>query len=250
MPLTGHISQLDHLYWNTDLPVAEIAERLGLPANQLSLYTTPQPAGVQCYLCHADLAFTSRSSRNGQRPRCRSCGCTRRHPDAERRNVARHGAERWQELPANGSVILARHGHFDIGFAIEHCLDALARAGRGWDERSIVLLTDADRSPDAVVAALEEFDAGVLAVGSLCDLGATQTERLQVLFRVTTDGWWVVAGSDVEIQHRVTSYDLQLREHADDTEWPEDYYMSGDERPFADRLINATASFRNHRVAG
>jgi hypothetical protein len=48
MPLTGHISQLDHLYWNTDLSVAEIAERLGLPANQLNLYTTPQPAGVQC----------------------------------------------------------------------------------------------------------------------------------------------------------------------------------------------------------
>ena len=126
MPLTGHISQLDHLYWNTDLPVAEIAERLGLPANQLSLYTTPQPAGVQCHLCHADLAFTSRSQRNGQRLRCRTCGCTRRHPEADRRHAARHRVERWRELPANGSVILARHGHHNVGLAIESCLDALA----------------------------------------------------------------------------------------------------------------------------
>ncbi len=248
MPLTGHISQLDHLYWNTDLPVAEIAERIGLPANQLSLYATPQPAGVQCYLCHADLAFTSRSQRNGQRLRCRTCACTRRHPDADRRHAARHQAERWQELPAKGSVILVRHGH-DVGHAVENCLDALARAGRGWDQRSIVLLTDADRSPDAVVAALEEFEAGVLAVSSLCDLGATQTERLQVLFRVTNEGWWVVAGSDAEMQHRVTSYDLELREHDEDSEWPGDY-MNDYERPFADRLINATASFRNHSVAG
>jgi hypothetical protein len=124
VPLTGHISQLDHLYWNTDLPVAEIAERLGLPASQLSLYTTPQPAGVQCYLCRADLAFTSRSQRNGQRLRCRTCACTRRHPEADRRHAARERLERWQELPANGSVILVHQGHFDVGFAVESCLDA------------------------------------------------------------------------------------------------------------------------------
>ena len=249
MPLTGHISQLDHLYWNTDLSVAEIAERLGLPASQLSLYTTPQPSGVRCYLCHADLAFTSRSQRNGQRLRCRTCECTRRHPDADRRHAARQRVERWQDLPANGSVILVRHDHHDVGFAVESCLDALARAGRGWDQRSIVLLTDADRSPDAVVAALAEFDAGVLAVSSICDFGATQTERLPVLFRVTNEGWWVVAGSDVQMQHRVTAYDLELRERHDHSEWPDDD-MSSYESPFADRLVNATASFRNHRVAG
>lgn len=252
MPLTGQISQLDHLYWNTDLRVAEIAERLGLPSPQLSLYTTPQPAGVQCYLCHADLAFTSRAQRNGQRLRCRTCGCSRRHPDADLRHAARERIEQWQVLPANGSVILVRQCHHNLGLAIESCLDALARAGRGWDQRSIALLTDADRNPDAVVSALEEFDAGVLAVTSLCDLGATQTERLQTLFRVTNQGWWVVAANDVQMQHRITSYDLELRhDEGIDSEWPEDYALKGDpERPFAERLINATASYLNRRVAG
>ena len=59
----------------------------------------------------------------------------------------------------------------------------------------------------------------------------------------------MLAGSDVQMQHLITSNDLELREHDDDSESPDDY-KSGYESPFADRLINATASFRNHRVAG
>jgi hypothetical protein len=144
-----------------------------------------------------------------------------------------------------------RHSHHNVGLAIESCLEALARAGRGWDQHSIVLLSDADRSPDALLAALEKFNAGVLAVTSLCDLGATQTERLQTLFRVTTQGWWVVAANDVQMQHRITSYDLELSEDHDESEWPEDHGLTGGfERPFAERLVNATASYWNPRIVG
>ena len=83
-PSLVDLAKLDRLYWHTDLPVATVAGRVGLPSRSLHQHVTPLPAGVACYRCGDPLVFTSRSERDGQRLRCRTCGCSRRSPHGRR----------------------------------------------------------------------------------------------------------------------------------------------------------------------
>jgi hypothetical protein len=215
-------AKLDRFYWHTDLTVATVARRVGLPSRRLDQHVTPLPAGVACYRCGDPLVFTSRSQRDGQRLRCRACGCSRRSPN-ERRD-----RRRWPRPPlglVGQSLILVRDGHHDLGWVIESCLDALAEAGAPWDGRSLVVVSADDVRPATVLDALRPHHAGVVAVDSLCDLAGTQTERLQVLFDLTRAGWRVIAANDHRVSRALTAHYL------DDLD------------TWSDPLIDATASF-------
>jgi hypothetical protein len=181
---------LDDLYWHTDLPVGEIAERLDLPARGLHRHVTPLDAGVTCYRCHRALTYSSRSDRDSWRLRCGHCGTTRANP---RSRSARPSIDR---PAAVGGTILVRDGR-DIGLSIDDCIGALATAGLAWDQQSLIVLGGRAGDGHDAVEALRAATPGTLAVASLCDLAATQTERLQALFLLTSLRWRVVAAHDV-----------------------------------------------------
>src|SRR5262245_17385402 len=101
------LANLDQLYWHTDLPVATVAAQVGLPTGSLHTHVTPLPAGVACYRCGEPLLFTSRSTRDGQRLRCRACGCSRRSP-TEREH--RRRSKRRPLGLVGQSLILVRDG--------------------------------------------------------------------------------------------------------------------------------------------
>jgi hypothetical protein len=220
-PSMVDLANLDRLYWHTELPVAAVAGRIGLPARNLHRHVTPIPSGVSCYRCGEPLLFTSRTQRDGQRLRCSSCACSRRSPNE-------WGNRRQRERPplvlVGQSLILVRDGHHDLGWVIESCLDALAEAGAPWDGRSLVVLPADDVRPSAVLDALDPLDAGVVAVDSLGELAGTQTERLQVLFALTRAGWRVIAANDHRLDRALTARHLDRLD-----EW-------------SDPLIEATAS--------
>ena len=192
---------LDQLYWHTELTVADVARRVGLPARRLHQHVTPISAGVACYRCGDALTFSSRSQRDGERLRCSGCGSSRRNPS--------HSSRRRSGNPplgvVGGSMILVRESERDPGWAIESCVDALADAGVPWDGCSLVVLPDGDANPDAVVNALAASEPGVVAIDSLLDLAGSQTERLQVLFALTRTGWRVLAAHDVRADQPMTA---------------------------------------------
>ncbi len=229
----ANVANLDRLYWHSELPLAVIARRVGLPARNLHQHVTPIPAGVTCYRCREPLVFTSRSQRDGQRLRCRECGCSHRSPNE--RGHRRRSKQRPLE-PVGRSLILVRDGRHDLGWVIESCIDALARAGAPWDGSSLEVLPAGDGRPAAVLDALGAHDAGVVAVESLCDLAGTQTERLQVLFDLTRTGWRVIAARDYRVERVLTA------RHLDDLDEGEDL------ETWSEPLIDATASFGRLRL--
>jgi hypothetical protein len=211
-------------------------------------HVTPLPAGVLCYRCRAPLTFTSRAQRGGYRLRCTNCGCSRRNPNDRGR--------RWAPHPPFGvvgkSVIAVRDGERDLGLVIDGCVDALADASAPWDGNSLVVVPGDDGRPEALIEALATFEPVAVAVGSLCDLAGTQTERLQVLFDLTRVGWRVIAATDYRVAHAVTSRHLDHLDEYDDGEDldEDDPRWWGDwdgPRSLSGRLINATASTSVHR---
>ncbi|MET0325532.1 MAG: hypothetical protein ABW219_09940 [Ilumatobacteraceae bacterium] len=243
MPEHPNQSEIDRLYWETDVHVADAATALGLPARSMHQYVTPLPAGVRCYRCSTDLSFTSRTQRDGQRLRCGRCGCSRRNPNPKHQPRHRDGAS---DLALVGqSVIVVREGGRELGMAIEACIEALATGGEAWDGSSLIVVPEHDRRPEAVVRALGSFDPGVVAVHALTDLAATQTERLQVLFTLTRMRWRVVAASDVHIAEPVTERRLDgLADETDEDGWVtgyDGYARRVGPQPLSQRLINATA---------
>ncbi len=129
--------------------------------------------------------------------------------------------------------------------------------------RSIVVLTDTQHNADDIVAAVNEFKPGILAIPSLRDLGSTQTECLQTLFRLTQQCWRVVSGSDVQVRTPIDANGIRRAASDDapfdpdsfdpdsfergsfDPDWFErvliDEHRFGRPGPLSDRLINATA---------
>jgi len=231
-------AQLDHLYWMTDTPVREIARQLGLARRSINSLVTSWPAGFHCYRCETEHHFTSRSGRAGADVErrwplpvtCTTCGDRRLPPSA---------AVRVGGLPTERAVIAVR-GRQDL--QIDACIEALARIGRGWDQRSLIMLDD-DAEAIALGAALAAFPPGTLAIPSLRDLGASQADRLQTLWSVTRYGWRVVTAHDAQLSHSVTKWDL---DHADDDSWERSRWHRESElvidRPLLPRLLDETRS--------
>lgn len=203
---------LDELYWHSDLPIAVIADRLGVPARGMHTVVTPLAAGVCCYRCDAALTYASRSSRSDHWLRCTSCGTRRRNP------AGPHARSEATRPTAVGGTILVREDR-DIGPSIEACIDVLARAGLAWDHRSLAILGRTAGDGGDVIDELRASGPGTLAVPSLQELGGTQTERLQALFVLTTMRWRVLAASDVRGYERPEPLTARHLERLD--EWYE-----------------------------
>ena len=232
-------AQLDHLYWMTDTPVREIAGQLGLAGRSVSSLVTPSPAGFRCYRCRSEHHHTSRNGRAESKaerrwPRpvtCTTCGERRRPPSAA---VLAGG------LSTERCVIAVRNLQ---DLEIDACVEALARIGKGWDERSLIMLL-AGSEADALGAALAIYPPGTLAIPSLRELGISQADRLQTLWAITRYGWRVITANDIRVSHSVTKWDL---EHACDDRWEcsrwhqEAALPIGD--PLLDRLLDETGTF-------
>lgn len=64
----------NHLYWNSDETVDQLAQRLGMSRHALYASVQPIAADATCEACEGVLEFTNRSSRNAGRATCIACG--------------------------------------------------------------------------------------------------------------------------------------------------------------------------------
>ncbi|NJD09274.1 MAG: hypothetical protein FIB01_02140 [Gemmatimonadetes bacterium] len=67
-------AEANRLYWETELPVGDIAARLDLSRRALYEAIRPVPADGQCAACGATLEYSKRSSRTHGLATCSSCG--------------------------------------------------------------------------------------------------------------------------------------------------------------------------------
>jgi hypothetical protein len=227
------MSELDDLYWHSDLAVTEVAARCGVPAARLHARVAPFDTGLPCYRCGESVGYSSRSQREEGRPRCLLCGCTRRDPAHAR-------PSRWPRAAPSlvGGVVMVCDAGDDIGWDVEACVDVLAKAGIAWgDDLVIVAAGSTDVAGDFLRAAGER-PPGVLAVPSLAELGATQSERLQALFGLTRMRWRVLTAGSIHVcrpSRPITAGDLD--ELDDEPRYP-------GELGFVSRLVDATANRR------
>lgn len=233
-------ARLDHLYWMTDTPVRVIVKQLGLSGRSVSSLVTPRPAGFRCYRCRTEFHHSSRTARSAGTERrwsravtCGTCGERRLTPQA---------APGRADLPTERVVIAVRSRH---GFEIDSCVEALSRIGKGWNERSLIMLGDGAEAI-ALGVALAAYPPGTLAIPSFVDLGASQAERLQTLWAITRCGWRVVTAHDTQVSHSVTRWDLDC---AGDDGWESSRWHRETElpilAPFLDRLLEATVTRHN-----
>lgn len=68
------ITEANRLYWETEEPVAEIAERLDLSRRALYDAVHPFGAGVSCSRCGGELHYENRSARKSNQATCIACG--------------------------------------------------------------------------------------------------------------------------------------------------------------------------------
>ncbi len=224
------MTELDDLYWHSELPVAEVAARCGVPAARLHARVTPLLTDLPCYRCGEPAAYTCRTQREDGRPRCQACRATRADP-------ARAHSVRGRHTVASlvGGVIAMVDGGDDIGWDVDSCVDALAGIGLAWGGDLVLVAASASGSAQELVRALGERQAGVLAVPSLVDLGGTQAERLQTLFTLTRMRWRVLSVASVHMHwpgEAISTGDLDVLD--DEGRYP-------GERGFVSRFIDATA---------
>lgn len=66
--------EANRLYWESDLPVAGIAERLDLSRRALYDAVQPAPAGILCPHCGTELEYGNRTARAAREATCPECG--------------------------------------------------------------------------------------------------------------------------------------------------------------------------------
>jgi len=71
---TDAAAEANRMYWETELPVGEIADRLDVSRRALYDAIRPVPAAGQCGSCGAPLQYANRSRRDQGRATCGSCG--------------------------------------------------------------------------------------------------------------------------------------------------------------------------------
>lgn len=67
-------AEANRLYWETETPVAEIAERFDLSRRALYDVVSPFPAGAPCPTCGQGLHYENRSARRDGQAVCPECG--------------------------------------------------------------------------------------------------------------------------------------------------------------------------------
>ena len=66
-------AEANRLYWESDLSVAEISERLELSRRALYASIRPLPSGGNCETCGGQLTFENRSARTSELATCLAC---------------------------------------------------------------------------------------------------------------------------------------------------------------------------------
>jgi hypothetical protein len=66
-------AEVSRLYWETELSVAEIADRLGISRRALYDALIPALAGARCPECGGELVYVNRSARLAEEAECRAC---------------------------------------------------------------------------------------------------------------------------------------------------------------------------------
>jgi hypothetical protein len=126
----------------------------------------------------------------------------------------------------------------DIGWDVESCVNALAEAGVDWGGDLVLVAARSNDAGGDFVRAAGVRPPGVLAVPSLVELGATQSERLQALFSLTRMRWRVITAASTHVRwpcRSITAADLD--ELDDEPPYP-------GELGFVSRLVDATVSWR------
>ena len=65
--------EANRLYWETDMSVADIAERMGWSRRALYDAVEPLPSDVPCETCGTPLVFANRSARSSGTVTCYAC---------------------------------------------------------------------------------------------------------------------------------------------------------------------------------
>lgn len=131
-------AEVNRLYWETDISVGEIANRLGLSRRALYDALRGRPTGSTCPACGAGLVYTNRSRRDAGQATCPDCGLEVDVPAAERPAQERGAAE----------------GPAEERPAAEPAAPGQAVEGREAEDRTWA-------EPDATIE--QEWDAGRLA---------------------------------------------------------------------------------------
>jgi DNA-directed RNA polymerase subunit RPC12/RpoP len=67
-------AEANRLYWDSETPIAEIADRLDLSRRALYDAVDPVSAGVRCARCGGEMQYGNRSARKAGYAACASCG--------------------------------------------------------------------------------------------------------------------------------------------------------------------------------
>jgi hypothetical protein len=68
------IAEANRLYWQTDKPVAEIADKLNVSRRALYELVKPEPAAITCSACGGGVEYVNRSAKQSGVGRCQDCG--------------------------------------------------------------------------------------------------------------------------------------------------------------------------------
>ncbi|HUP90278.1 MAG TPA: hypothetical protein VM100_13045 [Longimicrobiales bacterium] len=67
-------TRANHLYWETEGSIAQIADKLGVSRRALYELVDPLPSGAECESCGAELYYSNRSAKVSATGRCLMCG--------------------------------------------------------------------------------------------------------------------------------------------------------------------------------
>ncbi len=70
------VAEVNRLYWETETPVTEMAEELGISRRTIYDMLVPAPAAESCPECGGDLVYPNRSARLSGEAVCSVCGRT------------------------------------------------------------------------------------------------------------------------------------------------------------------------------
>ena len=93
-------AEVNRLYWETDVSVGEIANRLGLSRRALYDALRGRPTGSACPACGAGLVYANRSRRDAGQATCPDCGLEVDVATTERRAAEPAAPERPAAEPA------------------------------------------------------------------------------------------------------------------------------------------------------
>lgn len=68
------VARVNRIYWETDTPVTEMAEQLGISRRTIYDMIEPVSAQERCPVCGGELVFSNRSARMAGEAVCSNCG--------------------------------------------------------------------------------------------------------------------------------------------------------------------------------